>query len=455
MNTKITVLAFLFLTTFGIGSSLFAMQAEDHLTNFFKTNCPLFSNILIENVVSSPDHQQAQKDLCSLVSTSNFFKNFFQGQESSIELLKYIHKSHSLSLEEMLPFLFLINSKVACYYYARKYTNESEQSPFSEFLTSGNPQIRESVAQAIAEQYKGEDSSSDKNFECSPNTMRFLARSWKFLSDTDSSCPKNICSFFSLEKALSIFDNALADTLAKELSPFQIFNTLRQNHALWLISLLKLIDEEKLTADVSCNTCLFDILDMKLQPEKQIELAKTFIKWGADVNSRNFLRRTPLHRAAQKYNSHVMEFLLSKGANPHLIDLLCYTPFESIRDSSYLAIVCKVLFLIIMLNALNHNINIHDTQLEKAITFALFLQGTRMILNNARYIDSSRDKEHELKRKNTIQILEEKCGMLNHDFGSENYMNNKIVNIFIREGIEFVKFTLVFYVFINSIYFIS
>ncbi len=468
MTNKITPIALLFITTFSISFSLFAMQAEDHLTTLFKTNCPSLSTLIVEKVGSSQNPHQAWKDLYSLASTSTFFKDFFQDQNNSIDLIKYIHKTYSLSLEEIPPFLFFINSEVAYYYYGKKYANETELNPFSKFRTRENSQIRETIAQAIKSHYVGEDINSDRNFKCGPNTMRFLARSWKFLSDTDSSCPKNICSFFSLKKALSVFENALADTLAKELIPLPIFSTLHQNHAVWLISLLKLIDEEKLATEFSYNTCLFDILGMKLKPEKYLDLIKTFVKWGADVNSRTFLRKTPLHIAAQQNNHSVVEFLLSKGANPHLRDLWGRTPLENIRstnNSLQHASLCKVALISVMGIIMSNRLTFHDNPqkesfLVKAILLPFILQAGIMALRNIEagnmtVTEMDEIEEKNFQKKSIVQWLEKKCGILNHDFDFETGRDNKKVKILIHEGIEILKFSFMLYLYMNFIYFIS
>nr|MBA3751841.1 hypothetical protein [Candidatus Dependentiae bacterium] len=117
MNTKITALAFLFLTTFCISFSLFAMETEDHLTNFFETTCPSLPTLLVEKVGSGQSFQKALENLCSLAHTNRSIGNFFKDKNNSIDLIKFIHALYPIIRQEMSSLLFVINTDIAREYY--------------------------------------------------------------------------------------------------------------------------------------------------------------------------------------------------------------------------------------------------------------------------------------------------------------------------------------------------
>ena len=57
----------------------------------------------------------------------------------------------------------------------------------------------------------------------------------------------------------------------------------------------------------------------------EFEIAKTLIKYGADVNSRNDVGRTPLHYAAQTGLVDLLQLLLENGADIHATERKGYT----------------------------------------------------------------------------------------------------------------------------------
>jgi ankyrin repeat protein len=62
------------------------------------------------------------------------------------------------------------------------------------------------------------------------------------------------------------------------------------------------------------------LLDAAGESETKAEILAALINAGADVNTQNSLKRTPLHRAANYGNLAVAKLLLSRGANPNALD---------------------------------------------------------------------------------------------------------------------------------------
>ena len=63
--------------------------------------------------------------------------------------------------------------------------------------------------------------------------------------------------------------------------------------------------------------------------EEKLDIVKSVLEYGCDVNSRNNNRETALHLAAKRQKLNIMHTLLMEGANPNLQDSQNNTPMQT------------------------------------------------------------------------------------------------------------------------------
>lgn len=107
-----------------------------------------------------------------------------------------------------------------------------------------------------------------------------------------------------------------------------LITAVRENHPRIVEMLLKCgADPNK------ANTFDWKPLHHAVLPEKaSITSIILLLEAGADINARDSLKRTALHRAAEYGHIEAVKVLLAQGANPHLIDHTGRTPWD--RTSS-------------------------------------------------------------------------------------------------------------------------
>ena len=88
-----------------------------------------------------------------------------------------------------------------------------------------------------------------------------------------------------------------------------------------------------LTRGVDCNVHAKDLrkthpLHMAIDREINIEILKTLVKWGADINAVNDELQTPLHLATRIGRHDIMKYLVEQGANVNLKNKNDNTPLQ-------------------------------------------------------------------------------------------------------------------------------
>ncbi|MBA3751516.1 ankyrin repeat domain-containing protein [Candidatus Dependentiae bacterium] len=338
MNNKINFLLFFFLSSLSAGSSMYAMQNDKDVLSEFFDKCPKeLPTLLLKEIGSVEPPHEAFKNLCSLARTSSFFNSFLQNQTLSINLVKHIYSIYpNCRGDELLPLLFFINTDVARYYYAK------------EFIENSCPHEIQNKIHYTYNQFPNSQLSF-KNFYLGDKLRAIIDKGVNYLKKITN----NNDAFESIEFPMPI-DQLLKAIQNKKLTEIRLLSHLgvsfnaqkecKEDNYHYLTNplesailthdpvVMKLcIDLGKLATNIDC---FFDALRMRchrqirFSPESQLELIKAFVDLGADVNSRNRRRRTPLHIATQANNVEIVEFLLSEGASPHSYDILGSTPLE-------------------------------------------------------------------------------------------------------------------------------
>ena len=80
---------------------------------------------------------------------------------------------------------------------------------------------------------------------------------------------------------------------------------------------------------------------------KTTEMAEYIVSKGANVNSADENKMTPLHKAAMYDNKEMVEFLLKKGANVNPQNKIGYTPLDSAKNDEIKQILIKHVIMVI------------------------------------------------------------------------------------------------------------
>ncbi|HVW99770.1 MAG TPA: ankyrin repeat domain-containing protein, partial [Candidatus Babeliaceae bacterium] len=99
------------------------------------------------------------------------------------------------------------------------------------------------------------------------------------------------------------------------------------------MSKLYLFTLSSLLFNVSVNAMETDKqeLDQRLllaSKDGELELVKSYVLQGANLEFKNSLGQTPLYFAIRNEHTEVAEYLLSCGANPKVVDANGSTPFD-------------------------------------------------------------------------------------------------------------------------------
>lgn len=123
------------------------------------------------------------------------------------------------------------------------------------------------------------------------------------------------------------------------------------------------------------------------------ELVSRLLESGADPNTSDEYKRSPLHLAACRGYIHVMQLLLKFGANPNVIDSLGNTPLHlaiiSASSNNFNIVVCMLL---------HNGASVH--MFDRSGKTALDLAEAKLRLLRTRYINPTPE---------TSKILEDMC----------------------------------------------
>lgn len=83
------------------------------------------------------------------------------------------------------------------------------------------------------------------------------------------------------------------------------------------------------------SSYIFSFYDNRAVKDKiRTEILAMLINAGADVNTQDSIKRTPLHEAAKYTNLEAVKLLIAKGANPNALEYKNKTPLDLARENS-------------------------------------------------------------------------------------------------------------------------